>query len=86
MQLVVQLAQEMTRGRPCALFTPCTTVGTLSDFVGADRITYEEVREIVDVGEVIDRHEVEPLGIEQDLQGGPADPPETIDGHIGHLT
>src|SRR5215211_9272049 len=41
MQLVVQLAQEMTRGRPCGLFTPWTTVGTLSDLLGADRITYD---------------------------------------------
>ena len=39
MQFVVQLAQEMICGRPCGRLTPCTTVGTVSDFVGADRIT-----------------------------------------------
>ena len=41
MQLVVQLAQEMICGSPSGRFTPCTTVGTVSDVVGADRITYE---------------------------------------------
>ena len=39
MQLVVQLAQEMIRGCPSGRLTPWTTVGTFSDFVGADRIT-----------------------------------------------
>jgi hypothetical protein len=41
MQFVVQLAQEMICGVPSGRLTPCTTVGTASDFVGADRITYE---------------------------------------------
>jgi hypothetical protein len=41
MQFVVQLAQEMSCGRPCGWFTPCTTVGIVSDSVGADRITYD---------------------------------------------
>ena len=41
MQFVVQLAQEMICGWPCGLFTPCTTVGTVSELVGADRITYD---------------------------------------------
>jgi hypothetical protein len=41
MQLVVQLAQEMIRGSPSGRFTPWTTVGTVSDVVGAERITYE---------------------------------------------
>ncbi len=40
MQFVVQLAHEMICGRPSGRFTPCTTVGTASDFVGANRITY----------------------------------------------
>ena len=40
-RFVVQLAHEMTRGRPSGRLTPCTTVGTLTDFVGADRITYD---------------------------------------------
>ena len=39
MQLVVQLAHEMSRGSPSGRFTPCTTVGTVSDLVGADKIT-----------------------------------------------
>ena len=39
--VVVQLAQEMICGSPSGWFTPCTTVGTSSDVVGADRITYE---------------------------------------------
>ena len=39
MQFVVQLAQEMICGCPSGRFTPCTTVGTVSDFVGADRMT-----------------------------------------------
>ena len=41
MQLVVQLAQEMICGSPSGRFTPCTTVGTVSDVVGAESITYE---------------------------------------------
>ena len=41
MQFVVQLAHEMIRGRPSGRLTPWTTVGTFSDFVGADRITYD---------------------------------------------
>ena len=41
MQLVVQLAQEMICGAPSGWFTPCTTVGTVSDVVGAERITNE---------------------------------------------
>jgi hypothetical protein len=41
MQLVVQLAQEMICGAPSGRFTPCTTVGTVSDVVGAERITNE---------------------------------------------
>ena len=38
MQFVVQLAQEMTCGCPSGRFTPCTTVGTVSDMVGADNV------------------------------------------------
>jgi hypothetical protein len=41
MQLVVQLAQEMICAAPSEWFTPCTTVGTVSDVVGAERITNE---------------------------------------------
>jgi hypothetical protein len=36
-----------------------------------DGVVLEEVREIVGIGEVIDRHEVETFAIEQDSQGGP---------------
>ena len=156
MQFVVQLAQEMICGRPCGRFTPCTTVGTVSDFVGADRITYEapartcfarsfggredpgalqhevdpqlaprqlrrvtlgerrdpsavddqlalrgadvvvvapvdgvvldQVRQVVRVGDVVDRDEVEPIGIEQDLQRRPADPPQAVDRDGRHVT
>src|SRR5690606_41915982 len=41
MQLVVQLAQETIFGWPSARLTPCTTVGTVSDLVGAESTTYE---------------------------------------------
>ena len=41
MQLVVQLAQDTICGSPSGRFTPCTTVGTVSAVVGAERITYD---------------------------------------------
>lgn len=41
MQLVVQLAHEMIRGAPSGRLTPWTAVGTVSDLVGAERITYD---------------------------------------------
>ncbi len=39
MQFVVQLAHEMICGLPSARFAPCTTVGTVSSWLGADRMT-----------------------------------------------
>ena len=51
-----------------------------------DAVVLEQVRQIVRVGDVVDCHEVEPIGIEQDLQRGPADPSQTVDGDGRHVT
>ena len=38
-----------------------------------DGVVFEEVGQVVDVGDVVDRDEVEPVGVQQDLQRRPAD-------------
>ena len=39
----------MTRGRPSGRLTPWTTVGTFTDFVGAERITYDAPAKVFDI-------------------------------------
>jgi hypothetical protein len=56
--------------RPSTTNAPSAT-GDLAVVAPVDGVVLEEVREIVGIGEVIDRHEVETLAIEQDSQGGP---------------
>jgi hypothetical protein len=37
-------------------------------------------------GEVVDGHQVEPVGIKQDLQRRPADPAQAVYGHSRQVT
>src|SRR5579875_1155122 len=51
-----------------------------------DGVVPEQVGEVVRVGDVVDRDEVEFAAfVEQDLQGGPADSSQTVDGYGRHL-
>jgi hypothetical protein len=50
-----------------------------------DGVVFEEVGQVVDVGDVIDRDEVELVGIQQDLQCRPADAAQSVDGYVRHL-
>jgi hypothetical protein len=38
-----------------------------------DSVVFEEVGQVVDIGDVVDRDKVEPVGIHDDLQRRPAD-------------
>jgi hypothetical protein len=50
-----------------------------------DGVVFEEVGQVVDVGDVVDRNEIEPVGIQQDLQCRPADAAQSVDGYVWHL-
>jgi hypothetical protein len=51
-----------------------------------DGVILDQVRQVVHVGDVVDRDEVEPVGVEQDLERGPADPAQAVDRHRRHVT
>jgi hypothetical protein len=51
-----------------------------------DGVVADQVRQVVDIDDVVDRDEVEPVVIQQDLQCGPADSAETVDSHGRHVT
>jgi hypothetical protein len=48
-----------------------------------DGVVPEQVGEVVGGGDVVDRGDLEPLGVEQDLQGRAADPPSPLMATVG---
>ena len=51
-----------------------------------DGVVPDQVRQVVRVGDVVDRDEVEPVGVEQDLQRRPTDPAQPVDRHGRHVS
>ena len=75
------------RRDPPAVDQQCPVRGGDRTRVAAvDGVVFEEVGQVVDVGDVVDRDEVEPVGVQQDLQRRPADAAQPVDGHVRHLT
>jgi hypothetical protein len=51
-----------------------------------DGVVLDEVRQVVRVSDVVDSDEIEPVGVEQDLQRRPPDPSQPVDGDRWHVT
>ena len=47
------------------------------------RVVLQEVGQVVEVGEIVDRHDLEPLAFVHLLEHATADPSESVDGHTG---
>jgi hypothetical protein len=50
-----------------------------------DGVVFEQVDQVTSVGDVVNGDDVEPAGVQQDLQRGPADSAQTVDRDGRHL-
>src|SRR5689334_10601109 len=50
-----------------------------------DSVVFDEIREVLRIGDIVDGDEIEPFGIEEELQGGSSNPAQAVDGYVRHV-